>query len=100
LSSGAVDEINAIKQWLAPEDPVLAGIASAAAKSFSQERQQSTCLWVAPHLDQFLRGDQQVLAVCGRPGSGKSVLAAAINDHLQHHGAAAGYEPILVQICQ
>ncbi|RMJ27224.1 hypothetical protein PHISP_01933 [Aspergillus sp. HF37] len=93
----AVSEIENIKHWLEPEDPVLASIINTIG-SLPQERQESTCLWIASRLARFLRGDQHTLAISGKPGSGKSTLAGVINDHLQHAMAGKSYNPIFVPI--
>lgn len=82
-----------------PEDPLLAHVTEATAPS-AQEREEATCLWVKPYLTRFLKGEQQVLSITGKPGSGKSVLSTAINDHLQHPSYGMRFTPILVPISQ
>ncbi|EAW15289.1 uncharacterized protein ACLA_059560 [Aspergillus clavatus NRRL 1] len=89
--------VKAIKRWLSPEDPVLTNITDFVA-NLAQEREESTCLWMTPHLIQFLKGKQKTLAITGKPGSGKSILATVIHDHLQHPIAGVNYKSILVPI--
>lgn len=50
---------------------------------FAQEREELTCLWLMPYLNRFLKGNQHTMAITGPPGSGESILATVINDHLQ-----------------
>ncbi|OQE92518.1 hypothetical protein PENNAL_c0007G01338 [Penicillium nalgiovense] len=92
-----VDEIRVIKDWLQPEDPALANVIGVTAQ-FAQEREESTCLWLEPHLGRFLRSQQQSLSIIGHPGSGKSILATVINDFLQQPNGGVGYESIFVPI--
>ncbi|CAG8207530.1 unnamed protein product [Penicillium nalgiovense] len=97
LSDKKVDEIRVIKDWLQPEDPALANVIGVTAQ-FAQEREESTCLWLEPHLGRFLRSQQQSLSIIGHPGSGKSILATVINDFLQQPNGGVGYESIFVPI--
>lgn len=57
-------------------------------------------MWVKPYLSQFLKGDQQVLSIIGKPGCGKTVLSTVINDYLQHPVGGTRYTSILVPISQ
>ncbi|PYH98619.1 NACHT domain protein [Aspergillus ellipticus CBS 707.79] len=86
-----------ICSWLEPEDPVLANITETTAH-FAQEREESTCLWISPYLTRFLKNDQQILAITGKPGSGKSILSTVINDHLQHPVGGVTYKSIFAPI--
>ncbi|KAJ5286422.1 hypothetical protein N7524_001728 [Penicillium chrysogenum] len=97
LSDKKVDGIRVIKDWLQPEDPALANVIGVTAQ-FAQEREESTCLWLEPHLGRFLRSQQQSLSIIGHPGSGKSILATVINDFLQQPIGGVGYQPIFVPI--
>ncbi|KAL2814087.1 hypothetical protein BDW59DRAFT_167290 [Aspergillus cavernicola] len=94
---GKVTDVRTLRQWLEPEDPVLAQVTKYTAQ-FAQERTGSTCLWVAPYLTRFLKGNQRVLAITGKQGCGKSILATVINDHLQHPVGGVSYEPIFIPI--
>lgn len=95
----AVVGINTLKDWLQPEDPALAHVTEALAPS-AQEREEATCMWVRPYLTRFLKGEQQVLSVTGKPGSGKTVLSTVINDYLQHPVGGMRYTSILASISQ
>ncbi|PWY73042.1 NACHT domain protein [Aspergillus heteromorphus CBS 117.55] len=97
LNGDKVTEIKTIKGWLEPEDPVLANISETTAH-FAQEREESTCLWVTPYLTRFLKSDQQILSITGKPGSGKSILSTVINDHLQHPVGGVTYKSIFAPI--
>ncbi|KAJ5536107.1 hypothetical protein N7513_009293 [Penicillium frequentans] len=89
--------INTLKDWLQPEDPALAHVTEALAPS-AQEREEATCMWVRPYLTRFLKGEQQVLSITGKPGSGKTVLSTVINDYLQHPVGGMRYTSILAPI--
>ncbi|PYH42905.1 NACHT domain protein [Aspergillus saccharolyticus JOP 1030-1] len=97
MNGDKVTEIRTIKEWLQPEDPVLINVAETTAH-FAQEREESTCLWMSPYLTRFLKSDQKVLAVHGKPGSGKTILATVIHDHLQHSVGGTVYKSIFVPI--
>ncbi|RAL14183.1 uncharacterized protein BO97DRAFT_448794 [Aspergillus homomorphus CBS 101889] len=92
-----ITEIRTIKDWLQPEDPVLGNVAETIAH-FAQEREESTCLWMTPYLTRFLKSDRKILSIHGKPGSGKTVLATVINDHLQHPLGGISYKSIFVPI--
>ncbi|KAJ5102654.1 hypothetical protein N7532_003183 [Penicillium argentinense] len=89
--------INTLKDWLQPEDPVLAYVTEATAPS-AQEREEATCMWVKPYLTRFLKGEQQVLSITGKPGCGKTVLSTVINDYLQHPVGGTRYTSVLAPI--
>ncbi|KAJ6191057.1 hypothetical protein N7519_001078 [Penicillium mononematosum] len=89
--------INALRDWLQPEDPVVAHVTEATAPS-AQEREEATCMWVKPYLMRFLKGEQQVLSITGKPGSGKTVLSTVINDYLQYSVGGTSYMSILAPI--
>ncbi|RAK80059.1 uncharacterized protein BO72DRAFT_424168 [Aspergillus fijiensis CBS 313.89] len=97
LNGDKVTEIRALKDWLQPEDPVLVNVAETTAH-FAQEREESTCLWMTPYLTRFLKSNRKTLAVHGKPGSGKTILATVINDHLQHPVGGTHYKSIFVPI--
>ncbi|CAG8182384.1 unnamed protein product [Penicillium nalgiovense] len=97
LDSDKGHRINTLKDWLQPEDPVVAHVTESAVPS-AQEREEATCMWVKPYLTRFLKGDQQVLSVTGKPGSGKTVLSTVINDCLQCSVGGTRYMSILVSI--
>jgi hypothetical protein len=91
--------IDVLKRWLQPEDPVVADASEAPVPS-AQERDEATCMWVKPYLTRFLKGDEQVLSVTGKPGSGKTVLSTVIDDYLQHPVGGTRYMPISASISQ
>ena len=90
-------KLETIRQWLEPEDPVLANFTETTTH-FAQEREESTCLWLMPYLNRFLKGEQHTMAITGQPGSGKSILATVINDHLQYPIGGVNYKSIFVPI--
>jgi tetratricopeptide (TPR) repeat protein len=94
-----VTRVKTIKNWLEPEDPVLCNMTEFTA-NFAQEREESTCLWMAPFLTRFLKSDQKTMFVSGKPGSGKSILAMVINDYLQYPIRGAMYKSIFVPISE
>ena len=57
-----------------------------------------TCLWMAPYLTRFLRGDQKTLAISGKPGSGKTVLSSVIIGNLEQTIRGVHYSAIYVSI--
>ncbi|PWY66488.1 NACHT domain protein [Aspergillus sclerotioniger CBS 115572] len=97
LNGDKVTEIKTIRDWLEPEDPVLANITETTAH-FAQEREESTCLWATQYLTRFLKGQQQILSFVGKPGSGKSILSTVINDLLQHPIGGVTYKSIFAPI--
>ncbi|OKL63327.1 hypothetical protein UA08_01730 [Talaromyces atroroseus] len=92
-----VTQVKTVKNWLEPEDPVLSNITEFTAH-FAQEREESTCLWMAPYLTRFLKSEQKTLSISGKPGSGKTILATVINDYLQHPTGGVMYKSIFVPI--
>lgn len=93
-----VSEIKSIRQWLAPEDRVLANVAENTSH-LAHDREELTCLWLSPYLTRFLKSQQlKGLSISGAPGSGKTVLASVIVDHLQHPIGGVAYNTIFVPI--
>jgi DNA replication protein DnaC len=92
-----VTQVKTVKNWLEPEDPILSNIAEFTAH-FAQEREESTCLWMAPYLARFLQSGRKTLSISGKPGSGKTILATVINDYLQHPIGGVMYKSIFVPI--
>ncbi|KAG2026218.1 hypothetical protein GB937_001725 [Aspergillus fischeri] len=97
LHEDKVTQVKTIKNWLEPEDTVLSSITEFTAH-FAQEREESTCLWMAPYLTGFLKSDQKTLFICGKPGAGKTILATVINDYLQYPIGGVTYSSIFVPI--
>jgi tetratricopeptide (TPR) repeat protein len=97
LHEDKVTQVKTIKNWLEPEDPILSNITEFTAH-FAQEREESTCLWMAPYLTRFLKSERKTLSISGKPGSGKTILATVINDYLQHPIGGVMYKSIFVPI--
>ncbi|KAF3395404.1 hypothetical protein DPV78_009173 [Talaromyces pinophilus] len=97
LDEDKVTQVKTVKNWLEPEDPILSNIAEFTAH-FAQEREESTCLWMAPYLARFLQSGRKTLSISGKPGSGKTILATVINDYLQHPIGGVMYKSIFVPI--
>lgn len=90
-------EVKSIRSWLAPEDRVLARLAEAASH-LAQDREEMTCLWMAPYLARFLKSDLKALTITGKPGSGKTVLSSVIMDQLQHPIGGVMYQTMFIPI--
>ena len=75
-------DIRAIRKWLGPWDRVLKTILDdrLAARG---HRDEYTCEWFHRYLVDFSRGKDDVLAVTGPAGSGKSVIADWVVERLQ-----------------
>ncbi|KAK1138393.1 hypothetical protein N8T08_002640 [Aspergillus melleus] len=97
LDGDRVFEVKAIKSWLAPEDPVLTNVAETTSH-LAHERAELTCLWMAPYLTRFLKSQNRTLTIGGKPGSGKTVLASVIVDHLQHPIGGITYKTLFVPV--
>lgn len=92
-----VSEVKAIRSWLAPEDRVLSH-AVEMSSHLAHDREELTCLWMGPALARFLRSPSKTLTITGKPGSGKTVLASVIVDHLQHPIGGVSYKTLFVPI--
>jgi hypothetical protein len=97
IDGSRVSIIKSIRGWLTPEDHALYDVVKAASH-LAHDREELTCLWVAPHLTRFLRGSDTSLSITGAPGSGKTVLSSVIVDHLQHPIGGVSYNAIFVPI--
>ncbi|KAL4888861.1 hypothetical protein BDV59DRAFT_205714 [Aspergillus ambiguus] len=97
FNEATVSEIQTIKHWLEPEDPVLANVTQNAAH-LAQDREELTCLWMTPYLTRFLKSNKKTLAISGKPGSGKTILSSVMIDHLQYPIGGVSYKPIFVPI--
>lgn len=89
--------VKAVKSWLAPEDRVLSHLAENTSH-LAHEREEMTCLWMAPYLTHFLKSDKSTLSFTGKPGSGKTVLASVIVDRLQDPIGGTTYKTLFVPI--
>jgi hypothetical protein len=92
-----VSVVKAIKSWLAPEDRVLSHLAENTSH-LAHEREEMTCLWMAPYLTHFLKSDKSTLSFTGKPGSGKTVLASVIVDRLQDPIGGTSFKTLFVPI--
>ncbi|KAL4762142.1 NACHT domain protein [Aspergillus foveolatus] len=97
LDGDKVSEVKAIRAWLAPEDRVVESIADHSSH-LAHDREELTCLWLGPYLTRFLKTQQKHLSITGQPGSGKTVLASVIVDHLQHPHGGVSYQALHVPI--
>jgi len=75
-------KIELLKEWLAPQDKVLAFLSSNHI-SLATRPEEYTCIWFQPHLNQFFKHDERVLLVEGKAGSGKTTLANWVVNRLQ-----------------
>ncbi|GFF75425.1 hypothetical protein IFM53868_01576 [Aspergillus udagawae] len=92
-----VSDPKAIKLWLSPEDRVLGNLAEQSSH-LAHDREEMTCLWMAPYLARFLKSPLKALAIAGKPGSGRTVLASVIVDQLQHTIGGVSYTTLFVPI--
>ncbi|KAH1299726.1 hypothetical protein KXX11_006190 [Aspergillus fumigatus] len=92
-----VSDPKAIKLWLSPEDRVLGNVAEQSSH-LAHDREEMTCLWMAPYLARFLKSPLKTLAIAGKPGAGRTVLASVIVDQLQHTIGGVSYATLFVPI--
>ncbi|SPO01633.1 related to NACHT domain protein [Cephalotrichum gorgonifer] len=97
IDGDKVSDVKSIKAWTAPEDHVLDNLAGSASR-FAHDREELTCLWIAPYLTRFLKSHQKTLAISGKQGSGKSILSSVILDHLQHPVLGVAYNTLFIPI--
>ncbi|AEO60474.1 hypothetical protein MYCTH_2120499 [Thermothelomyces thermophilus ATCC 42464] len=97
LDAEAVSDAELVKRWLAPEDRVLTSVADRRSL-LAHDREELTCLWIAPHLTRFLKGENKILSISGRPGSGKSVLSSVIVEYLQRPILGVNYDALYIPI--
>ncbi|KAK7968748.1 NACHT domain protein [Apiospora saccharicola] len=93
-----MNDVKSVKTWLSPEDRVLANIAGGWVSLLVQECEELTCLWVGSHLTGFLRGQDKVLSISGKPGCGKTVASSVIVDCLQRPIAGVNHSVLYVSI--
>lgn len=89
----------AIKLWLSPEDRVLGNVAEQSSH-LAHDREEMTCLWMAPYLARVLKSPLKTLAIAGKPGAGRTVLASVIVDQLQHTIGGVSYATLFVPISE
>ncbi|RYP50224.1 hypothetical protein DL768_004208 [Monosporascus sp. mg162] len=76
------DHFDLLRKWLAPQDSVLAFLASNRI-NLTSPPEEYTCTWFQPHLNQFFKNNEKVLVVEGKSGSGKTTLANWVVNRLQ-----------------
>lgn len=96
-SGVAVSDVKSIKAWVAPEDRVLTNVA-VGVSLLAQDREELTCLWVGPYLTRFLRSPQKSMSICGKSGSGKTIVSSVLVDYLQRPIGGVNYKCIFVPI--
>jgi hypothetical protein len=85
LTSSGLKEahvLEALQAWLAPQDTVLAFLASNNINIASRP-EQFTCTWFQTYLTNFIRNGESSLVVEGKSGAGKTTLANWTVDRLQ-----------------
>ena len=92
-----VSLVKSVRSWLAPEDRVLAHLAENTSQ-LAHEREEMTCLWVAPSLTNFLKSPKKTLAITGKPGAGKTITASVIIDRLQDPIGGIQYKTLYIPI--
>lgn len=86
-----------VKSWAMPEDRVLNNVALSLSL-LAHDREELTCLWVGPYLTRFLKSQDTVFSINGRPGSGKSIVASVIVDYLQRPISGVHFNTLFVPI--
>lgn len=76
------DHFGLIRRWLAPQDSILAFLASNRI-SLATRPEEYTCTWFQSHLNYFFKNNEKILAVEGKSGSGKTTLANWVVNRLQ-----------------
>ncbi|KAH9885657.1 NACHT domain protein [Xylariomycetidae sp. FL2044] len=97
LEAERVSDVKSIQQWIAPEDHIQ-GNAMSTVSHLAHDREESTCVWVGPYLARFLKSSLKQFSISGKPGSGKTVLASVIVDHLQHPIGGVTFNTLFVPI--
>ncbi|KAI1428078.1 hypothetical protein F5Y12DRAFT_711393 [Xylaria sp. FL1777] len=91
---GEAIQIETLREWLAPQDKVLAFLSSNHI-SLASRPEEYTCIWFQSHLNQFFKHDEKVLLVEGPSGSGKTTLANWVVNRLQRPIGGRGVVPTL-----
>ncbi|KAK3080786.1 hypothetical protein LTS18_013143, partial [Coniosporium uncinatum] len=89
--------VKVLGRWLAPQDRVLAVIGGDHT-TFADQQAEFTCLWFQDDLTSFVKSDDQLLLVNGRPGSGKTTLAASIVERLQRPLGRRSFQTLFCSI--
>lgn len=75
-------KLERLQKRLSPQDGVLTFLAGRH-MNIAARPAQFTCTWFQSHLNDFMRGDQQIFRVEGKTGCGKTTLANWTVDRLQ-----------------
>lgn len=92
-----VSDVKMVKSWAMPEDRVLNNVALSLSL-LAHDREELTCLWVGPYLTRFLKSQDTVFSINGKPGSGKSIVASVIVDYLQRPISGVHFNTLFVPI--
>ena len=82
-----------MRKWLAPRDTVLQNLSSDRMAS-RNVRDEFTCEWFQKNLLDFARSHDEVMAINGEVGCGKSVLSGWIVERLQRPLGRKSYETL------
>jgi hypothetical protein len=97
LGNDASGKVRTLRTWLSPRDQTLQTIFRDRRESIDR-REEYTCEWFQRYLLDFSRGKDNVLAVTGPAGCGKSVLFGWIVERLQSPLGRKTYETISYSI--
>lgn len=82
LGGDASRDVHEVRKWLDQRAFLLRSI-SAESLTHASQYDEYTCEWFQKHLLEFTRSHEDIFAVTGPPGSGKSVLSSWIQERLQ-----------------
>ncbi|CAD0095115.1 unnamed protein product [Aureobasidium vineae] len=82
LGGDASRDVHEVRKWLDQRAFLLRSI-SAESLTYASQYDEYTCEWFQQNLLNFTRGSEQILAITGPPGCGKSVLSSWIQERLQ-----------------
>ncbi|KAI0151435.1 NACHT domain protein [Pestalotiopsis sp. NC0098] len=97
MDADNVSDVKMVKSWAMPEDRVLNNVALSLSL-LAHDREELTCLWVGPYLTRFLKSQDTVFSINGKPGSGKSIVASVIVDYLQRPISGVHFNTLFVPI--
>ncbi|KAF2996181.1 hypothetical protein E8E14_004952 [Neopestalotiopsis sp. 37M] len=97
MDAEGVSDVKMVKSWATPEDRILNNVALSLSL-LAHDREELTCLWVGPYLTRFLKSQDTVFSISGKPGSGKSIVASVIVDYLQRPISGVHYNTLFVPI--
>ncbi|KAH0165473.1 hypothetical protein KCU67_g4718, partial [Aureobasidium melanogenum] len=82
LGGDAARDVHEVRKWLDQRAFLLRSI-PAESFTYASQYDEYTCEWFQQTLYDFSRGHEQILAITGPPGCGKSVLSSWIQERLQ-----------------